>query len=148
MNLNKVFVPKKGEFTEQWKVIDAQGQVVGRLASRIIHMIKGKDDPRFTANCNTLCRIIVINAEKVVLTGKKMTMKIYRKHTRYVGNDQEVAARDMMKKDGTAILRLALKRMLHSRSPLNRELLDHNVLIYEGNTHPHIAQVRANAVTA
>ena len=141
MNFNKHFVPTAKNLVERWKVVDAKGQHVGRLATKLVHMVKGKDEPFYTPHAKTGHRIIVINADKVVFTGSKMEDKSYWKYTRYVGNKQTFTAKDLMQKDKTLVLQHAVKGMMQNSS-LNRDLFENHILFYCGAEHPHKAQIK------
>ena len=116
------------------------------IASDIVSFAKGKKSPMYTPNVNPQYKIVVLNAEHVVFSGKKMDLKIYRKYTRYVGNDQEIIAKDLKKKDPTAILEKAIKGMMQ-RNHLCREIQD-GIFVYAGSNHKHGAQIRHSVAVA
>jgi large subunit ribosomal protein L13 len=119
-------------------VIDANNKVLGRLSSQIVNILRGKDKVYFTPNSDCGDNVIVINAEKVRLTGKKMTDKVYIRHTGHPGGQRFATPRELMAKDGRRVLEMAIKGML----PKNRlgSKLYTNLFVYEGSEHPHQAQ--------
>jgi large subunit ribosomal protein L13 len=132
------FMAKKGELPQKWYVIDAADQVVGRLAVQIASILRGKHRPEYTPHVDTGEFVIVINAEKVRLTGKKWQTKSYQWYTRYPGGLKEVSARIMLDKHPERILREAVRRMV-PRTPLGRKQMT-KLKIYAGPNHPHQAQ--------
>lgn len=132
------YYPKQGDVKETWCVVDAKGEIVGRVASRIAAVLRGKNDPTFHPAVNPHNHVIVLNADKVVFTGKKLRQKKYYRHTGYPGGLKETTAGAMLERKPTEVLRLAVKGML----PKNRlgDALLRNIRIYEGDTHPHQAQ--------
>ena len=130
---------KEKEVNQKWWLIDASQQTVGRLASKIAHMLQGKHKPYYTPHINCGDKIIVINAEKVRFTGKKMTDKTYLSHTGYPGGQRSVTPKELIKKDqAERILFLAIKRML-PKTKLQKPFLS-NLFLYEGAQHQHAAQ--------
>jgi large subunit ribosomal protein L13 len=134
----KTYQAKKGELSHQWYLVDAEGKVLGRLATKLANVLRGKDKPTFTANQDTGGFIIVVNAEKVTLTGKKMKDKIYYRHTGYPGGIKEISAEKLLAKKPTEMIRMAVKGMLPKNS-LGRQML-RKLKIYAGPNHPHEAQ--------
>lgn len=135
----KTFVAKPGEIEKKWVLIDAEGLVVGRLASLIAMRLKGKHRPQYTPHVDTGDNVIVINAEKVVFTGQKTDDKIYYRHTGYPGGIKKRTPRRILdSKFPERILELAVGRML-SRGPQQRQLM-RNLKVYKGAAHPHEAQ--------
>ena len=135
----KTYVAKPGEIEKKWVVIDGEGLVVGRLASLIAMRLKGKHRPQYTPHVDTGDNVIVINAEKVVFTGKKTDDKIYYRHTGYPGGIKKRTPRRILEsKFPERILELAVGRML-SRGPQQRQLM-RNLKVYKGAAHPHEAQ--------
>jgi large subunit ribosomal protein L13 len=122
----------------RWFVIDATDQVVGRLAVQIANILRGKHRPEYTPHIDTGEFVIVINAEKVRFTGKKMETKSYAWYTRYPGGLHEAMARDLIEKHPERILREAVRRMV-PRNRLGRQQMT-KLKIYKGPTHPHQAQ--------
>jgi large subunit ribosomal protein L13 len=124
---------------KKWVVIDASNQILGRLSSQIVNILRGKNKPSFTPNVDCGDNVIVINAEKVRLTGKKMTDKVYTRHTGHPGGQRFATPRELMAKDGRKVVEMAIKGML----PKNRlgSKLYTNLYVYEGAEHPHQAQL-------
>lgn len=122
----------------KWWIVDAEGKVLGRLASQIATILQGKHSSRYVPHVDTGDHIVVINAEKVVMTGKKMADKIYRHHTLYVGHLREISAKRMMKEKPEEIIRLAVRRMM-PKSKLGRKMFG-KLKVYSGTEHAHSAQ--------
>ncbi len=135
---NTTYSAKASELEKKWYVIDAEGKVVGRLASEVAKILRGKHKPTYTPNVDTGDFVIVINTDKMVFTGNKLEDKIYRRHTGYIGNMKETQAKDMMSKDSTKVLMLAVKGMLPKNS-LGRKMLT-KLRVYAGNEHEQAAQ--------
>ena len=135
----KTYNAKSGEIEKKWFLIDAKGLVVGRLASIIALRLKGKHRATFTPNVDTGDNIIVINAEKVILTGRKVEKKIYHHHTGFIGGIKERSAKFILEgRFPERIVEKAVERML-PRGPLGRHQLG-NLRVYKGPEHPHTAQ--------
>jgi large subunit ribosomal protein L13 len=134
----KTFMPKADSIEKKWYVIDANGQTVGRLASEIAKILIGKNKPEFTPSVDTGDYVIVINAEKIVVTGKKETQKMYRRHTGYIGGLKEVVYKDMMAKHPDRIITQAVKGML-PKNTLGSHMLK-KMKVYAGSEHNHQAQ--------
>lgn len=133
------YVAKPGEVEKKWVLIDANGLVVGRLASLIATRLKGKHKAIYTPHVDCGDNIIVINADKVVLSGAKYTDKVYYRHTGYPGGIKETTPRRLLEgKFPERVLHKAVERML-KRGPLQRKLM-RNLKIYKGAEHPHQAQ--------
>ena len=135
---NTTYSAKASELERKWYVIDAEGKVVGRLASEVAKILRGKNKQTFTPNVDTGDFVIVINTDKMVFTGNKLEDKIYRRHTGYIGNMKETQAKDMMSKDSTKVLMLAVKGMLPKNS-LGRKMLT-KLRVYAGSEHEQAAQ--------
>ncbi len=134
----KTTFPKASDVAHAWKLVDAAGQPAGRLAVKIANLLRGRDRPDYTPHVNTGASIVVINAEKVKLTGDKENQKIYKDFSGYPGGLKERTAAEIRQRDPTRILRQAVRGMLpanHTRNALMRRLL-----IYVGSEHPHAAQ--------
>ncbi len=123
---------------KQWYVIDAEGQTVGRLASQVASVLRGKNKPTYTPHVDCGDNVIVINADKVVFTGKKLDQKLYRRHTGYAGGLRKTTARQMMDTHPERVLMHAVKGMLPKNS-LGRKMLT-NLRVYAGTEHNHEAQ--------
>ncbi|MGQ9689028.1 MAG: 50S ribosomal protein L13 [Desulfobaccales bacterium] len=134
----KSYMAKKLEVPRRWFVVDAQGKVLGRLASRIAIVLRGKNKPEFTPHLDTGDFVVVVNAGQVRLTGKKLDQKIYYRHSGYPGGLKETSARQRLKKKPEEVLRHAVRGMLPKNS-LGRHLLK-KLKIYPGAEHPHEAQ--------
>lgn len=129
---------KKGEVERKWYLVDASGAVLGRLAVKIADRLRGKNKPIFTPNCDTGDFIIVVNAEKVKLTGKKLDNKIYYRHSGYPGGLKAETARERLSKKPEQILTDAVWGMLPKGS-LGRAMIK-KLKVYRGSEHPHKAQ--------
>jgi len=132
------YIPKADESTRQWFVIDAKDQVLGKLATRAATLLTGKHKPTYTPFLDTGDHVIVINAEKIHLTGRKEEDKIYRHHTLYLGGLKSQAAGDVRKKHPTRLVEEAVKGML-PKTKLGRAMF-HKLKVYAGSSHPHQAQ--------
>ncbi len=134
----KTFQAKKEEVRHQWYLVDAEGKVLGRLAAELAKVLRGKNKPIYTPHVDTGDFVIVVNAGKVALTGKKMKDKIYYRHTGYPGGIREMSAEKLMAKKPAEIVRIAVRGMLPKTS-LGRQMIQ-KLKIYTGPTHPHEAQ--------
>ena len=129
---------KNSDNPQRWCLVDADGAVLGRLASQVAHRLRGKHNPKFTPHVDTGDWVIVINAEKIVLTGRKMDQKIYYRHSGYIGGLKEMSAKELLKKKPEELIRSAVKGML-PKNKLGRRLFK-KLKVYTGNAHPHEAQ--------
>lgn len=134
----KTYMARAGEVSRQWYVIDAQGKVLGRLATRIAMMLRGKNKPTFTPHMDTGDFVVVLNAAQVALTGRKLDNKLYYRHSGYPGGLKTITARHLLQKKPEDLLRHAVRGMLPKNS-LGRHLLK-KLKIYAGGEHPHQAQ--------
>jgi large subunit ribosomal protein L13 len=134
----KTYTPKPGEITRRWWLVDAENQTLGRLATRIARVLRGKHKPQFTPHLDTGDYVVVVNAEKVRLTGRKATDKTYFRHSGYMGGDRLVPITEVMSKRPERVIELAVKGML-PKNNLGR-LMRKKLKIYAGPTHPHVAQ--------
>ncbi len=135
----KTYAAKPADVDKKWVMIDAQGLVVGRLASIIALRLRGKHKPTYTPHVDCGDNVIVVNADKVVLTGRKLQQKVYHHHTGYVGGIKERTAKFIMEgRFPERIVEKAVERML-PRGPLGRTQLG-NLRVYKGPDHPHAAQ--------
>ncbi len=134
----KTFMAKPGEVERKWYVVDATDMVLGRLASNVAAVLRGKNKPIFTPNVDTGDYVIIINADKVRLTGKKLEQKYYRYHTGYIGGLKEIQYKDMMEKKPALAVELAIKGMLPKNS-IGRKMFK-KLKVYAGSEHPHAAQ--------
>lgn len=142
MDMNKAFFLRKEDRNPQWRVLNAEGQVLGRLATQIVTIIRGKDQAMFTNHTDSGDYVVVINAEKIVLTGNKWDGKVYQSHSGWIGGLKEVTAKELFQKDPAELIRLAIKRMM-PKNRLSRQIL-RKVRIVVGAEHAHTAQVRVN----
>jgi large subunit ribosomal protein L13 len=138
IDMNNAFFMRKEDRKPAWKVIDAQGKVLGRLATHIATMLRGKDKSLFTPHTDCGDYIVIVNADKVVLTGNKWNDKEYIRHTLYMGGKKIETARQLYEKKPTELIMRAVKRML-PKNRLNRDVLT-KLKIYVGDQHPHRAQ--------
>ncbi|MEZ4525391.1 MAG: 50S ribosomal protein L13 [Desulfobacterales bacterium] len=129
---------KDSDIEGKWVVVDASGMVLGRLASMIASRIRGKHNPLFTPHADTGDSVIVINAEKIVLTGRKMEQKKYYRHSGYIGGLKTTTARELLAKKPEDMIRFAVKGML-PKNRLGYKLIQ-KLKVYAGNQHPHEAQ--------
>lgn len=134
----KSYMARKGEVPRHWYVVDAQGKILGRLASRIAMVLRGKTKPVFTPHADTGDFVVVVNAAQVRLTGKKLDNKLYYRHSGYPGGLKSMSARHLLRKKPEEVLRHAVRGMLPKNS-LGRQLLK-KLKIYAGGEHPHQAQ--------
>ncbi len=134
----RTVIPKKESVNRRWYVVDAKGQVLGRLASRVARVLRGKEKPYFTPHMDTGDFVIVINAEKVRLTGAKEERKTYFHYTGYPGGGRYEPLRRLRQRRPEAIIRHAVKGML-PKSRLGRQLFS-KLKVYAGPNHPHAAQ--------
>ena len=134
----KTFVAKEKEVKKNWYLVDAKNKILGRLATQIAMRLRGKHKPIFTPHADTGDFIVVINAEKVSLTGKKWDKKIYYRHSGYIGGLKEISAKRLLEKKPEDVLRFAVKGMLPKNSLGRRQLK--KLKIYVGSDHPHQAQ--------
>ncbi|MBP1594965.1 MAG: ribosomal protein bacterial type [Acidobacteria bacterium] len=134
----KSVIPGEKEMQKQWHVVDAEGQILGRLATRVARLLTGKEKPVYTPFLDTGDHVIVINADKVRLTGKKLTGKMYRHHTGYPGGLREVSAGVLMARTPERLVREAVFGML-PKTKLGRAMRK-KLRVYSGSQHPHQAQ--------
>ena len=134
----KTFMAKKEEVARHWLLVNAEGGVLGRLAARLAPILQGKHKPTYTPHVDTGDFIVVINANKIVLTGRKLDQKMYQRYSGYPGGLKERSAREMLVKHSDRMLMLAVRRML-PKSDLGRLML-RKLKIYAGLDHPHQAQ--------
>ena len=132
------YMPNEAAIERKWYVVDAEGCTLGRLASEIAKVLRGKNKPVFTPHADTGDYVIVINAEKVVVTGKKLDQKIYYRHSEYVGGMKETPLREKLKKAPTEVVEKAVRGML-PKGPLGNKMYK-KLFVYAGAEHPHAAQ--------
>lgn len=134
----KSFMANAQNIQRKWYVIDAEGKPLGRLASEVAKILRGKNKPTFTPHVDTGDHVIVLNSDKVVLTGNKLEDKMYRHHSQYIGGMKEVAYKDFLKKNSDKAIRLAVQGMLPKNS-LGRTMIK-KLKVYKGNEHEQEAQ--------
>ena len=141
----KTFMASPKTIDRKWYVVDAAGMTLGRLSSEVAKVLRGKNKPIFTPHIDTGDYVIVINAEKVVVTGRKLDQKTYFSHSEYVGGvrettlrAKETTLREMLEKKPTEVIRFAVKGML-PKGPLGNQMIS-KLHVYAGENHPHAAQ--------
>ncbi len=132
------YTPKKGEITRNWQVIDASGQVLGRLAARIATILQGKNKPTYTPHVDTGDFVVVINAEKVKITGRKADVQTYETYSRYPGGRHVYSYKTMNALHPEKVILVTVKRML-PKNKMGRNLLT-KLKVYRDDKHPHSAQ--------
>lgn len=134
----KTFMASPATIERKWYVVDAEGKTLGRLTSEIASVLRGKHKPIFTPHMDTGDYVIVVNAEKVKVTGKKLSQKIYYHHSGYVGGMKETTLKEMLAKKPERVVELAVKGML-PKGPLGRQMYK-KLFVYAGPEHKHAAQ--------
>jgi large subunit ribosomal protein L13 len=134
----KTYMAKPSTITRKWYVVDAKDQVLGRLAVEVAKMLRGKNKPTYTPHMDTGDHVIIINADKVALTGKKLDKKIYFRHSGYPGGATYTKAGDLLKKRPVRMVELAVRGML-PKNRLGRQMIK-KLRVYGGAEHPHTAQ--------
>jgi len=134
----KTWNAKPGEIERQWHLVDAEGQTLGRLATRIAETLRGKNKPQYTPHVDTGDFVIVVNAEKIAVTGKKLDDKMYHRHSGYPGGLRSRSLREQLARRPEEVIRKAVKGML-PRNRLGRAQI-RKLKIYAGPEHPHTAQ--------
>jgi large subunit ribosomal protein L13 len=134
----KTYQAKKEDIEHKWYLVNAEGKVLGRLSTELAKILKGKNKPTYTPHVDTGDFVIVVNAGKITLTGKKMKDKIYYHHTGYPGGIKEMSAEKLLARKPTEMIRMAVRGMLPKNS-LGRQML-RKLKIYAGPNHPHEAQ--------
>jgi large subunit ribosomal protein L13 len=134
----RTFTRKKEEIERDWYVVDAEGETLGRLASRIAPILRGKHKPTFTPHLDCGDFVIVINADKVQVTGRKMDQKFYYRHSGYPGGIRRISLRDQLDRYPERVIQSAVRGML-PKNKLGRRMIK-KLKVYAGNEHPHQAQ--------
>jgi large subunit ribosomal protein L13 len=136
----KTYIAKEDEIkaAQKWYVVDATNLILGRMASRVAAVLKGKHKSIYSPHQDTGDFVVVINADKVKVTGNKLKTKIYLRYTGYPGGQRAAALGDMMQKDSRKVVELAIKRML-PKNALGRQMF-RKLKVYSGSAHPHVAQ--------
>jgi large subunit ribosomal protein L13 len=139
--MQKTWNAKPGEIERRWFLVDAEGKTLGRLATQIADTLRGKDKPQYTPHVDTGDFVVVVNAEKVVVTGNKLDQKMYHRHSGYPGGLRSRSLRDQLDRQPAEVIRKAVKGML-PRNRLARQQLN-KLKVYAGPDHPHEAQAPA-----
>ena len=134
----QTYMANPDKIERKWYVVDAEGCTLGRLASGVASVLRGKNKPQFTPHVDTGDYVIVVNADKIKVTGKKLEQKIYYNHSDYVGGMKETTLKEMMAKKPEKVVELAVKGML-PKGPLGREMYT-KLFVYAGPEHKHAAQ--------
>ena len=134
----KTYMANPDKIERKWYVVDAEGQTLGRMASEIAKVLRGKNKPEYTPHVDTGDYVVVVNAEKVKVTGKKMDQKIYYHHSDYVGGMKETTLKEMMAKKPEKVIELAVKGML-PKGPMGRDMIK-KLHVYAGPEHKQQAQ--------
>lgn len=137
--MNKTFFAKPEDLKKNWYIVNAEGQILGRLAAKIAVILRGKNKPIFTPHVDTGDFVVVVNAEKVKLTGKKLYAKSYARHSGYPGGLRVVNAKTMLERKPEDVIKLAVRGML-PKNILGRKLIK-KLKVYRGSEHPHKAQM-------
>ena len=136
--MKKTYSAKKSDITRNWHIIDAEDAVLGRMASKVASILKGKHKPIYTPSIDTGDHVVIINAEKVKLTGKKLENKVYWRHSGYTGGIKSQTAADIMEKNPEKVIRHAIAGML-PKNTIGRKMIK-KLKVYAGPDHPHKAQ--------
>ncbi|MFA5357090.1 MAG: 50S ribosomal protein L13 [Candidatus Omnitrophota bacterium] len=136
--MNKTYTPKKEEIKRKWYIVDAKDKILGRLAAKVAVILRGKHKAIFTPHLDTGDGVIVINAAKIKVTGRKLKQKVYRRYSGYQGGLREVPLERMLKNKPEMVIMLAVKRMLPI-SPLGRDIIK-KLKVYPDDKHPHKSQ--------
>ena len=137
--MNRAFILKNEDHKPKWQVIDASGEVLGRLATRVADILRGKTSPSYTPHTDSGDYVVILNCEKIYLSGDKWEDKIYSNYSGWRSGLKQTTAQDLFKKDPTELIRIAVKGML-PKNKLNRQVIK-KLKIYVGGEHPHQAQV-------
>lgn len=134
----KTYIATPANVERKWYVVDAEGQTLGRLASEVAKVLRGKNKPVYTPYLDLGDNVIVVNAEKIKVTGKKLDQKVYFSHSKYAGGTTELTLKEMLEKDPTAVITMAVKGML-PKGPLGRSMIT-KLHVYAGPEHKNAAQ--------
>lgn len=135
---NSTYMPNPNQVERKWYVIDAEGKTLGRLASEVASILRGKKKPIFTPNADCGDYVIVVNAEKIKVTGKKLDQKVYYRHSDYVGGLKSATLREMLQRHPERVIEMSVKGML-PKGPIGREMYK-KLFVYAGPEHKHEAQ--------
>ena len=136
--MEKTYVTRKEDVEREWYVVDATGQTLGRLATQVAHILRGKHKPTYSPSVDTGDCVIVVNAEKIQVTGRKLDQKIYYSYSGYPGGLKEITLRNLLQKHPTRVIEHAVKGML-PKNRLGRQMF-RKLKVYAGPAHPHAAQ--------
>jgi large subunit ribosomal protein L13 len=136
--VGKTYVTKESDVQRDWYVVDARGQTLGRLATRVASVLRGKHKPIYSPAVDVGDYVVVVNAEKVHVTGRKLDQKIYYRHSGYPGGLKEITLRNLLQKYPARVIEHAVRGML-PKNRLGRKLFKH-LKVYVGSEHPHVAQ--------
>jgi large subunit ribosomal protein L13 len=136
--IQKTYTPKPGDIERKWWIVDAEGQTLGRLASKVAPILRGKHKPMYTPNIDVGDYVIIINADKIAVTGSRMDDKIYYRHSHVIGGLKAIKLRDQLKRFPDRPIRAAIKGML-PKNALGRAMY-RKLKVYAGSKHPHEAQ--------
>lgn len=136
--MDKTYIPKSGDITQDWILVDANGQNLGRLATQIAQILLGKHKPTFTPGMDTGDFVVVVNCERIQVTGNKMEEKMYYRHSQYPGGLKEITLRKQLQKHPDRVIRAAVWGML-PHNKFGRQLIK-KLKVYAGPDHPHSAQ--------
>ena len=134
----RTFIPKKDDIEQKWWLVNAEGKILGRLATEIADLIRGKKKPQFTSHLDTGDFVVVINAEKIRVSGRKLDQKIYYSHSQYPGGLKEETLKDLLKRKPEEVIKKAVWGMI-PKGKLGRAVYK-KLKVYSGPTHPHEAQ--------
>ena len=134
----KTYMANPTKIERKWYVVDAEGCTLGRLSSEVAKVLRGKNKPEYTPHIDTGDYVVIINADKIKVTGKKLDQKIYYRHSDYVGGMKETTLKEMLNKKPADVIKLAVKGML-PKGPLGRQMMS-KLHVYAGPEHPHAAQ--------
>jgi large subunit ribosomal protein L13 len=134
----KTYSARPQDVRRQWHLVDADGKTLGRLATEIARRLRGKHKPEYTPHIDTGDYVVVINAEKIHVTGRKMSDKIYHHHTGYIGNLKSISLENLLSRKPERVIQKAVKGMM-PKGPLGRDMFA-KLKVYAGPEHPHVAQ--------
>jgi large subunit ribosomal protein L13 len=134
----RTFIPKKGDIEQKWLLIDAEGRILGRMATEVADLIRGKRKPQFTSHLDTGDFVVIVNAEKIKVSGRKLEQKKYYSHSGYPGGIKEETLKDLLERKPEEVIKKAVWGMI-PKGKLGRALYK-KLKVYRGPTHPHEAQ--------
>ena len=136
--MNRTYIPNKKDIKRTWYLVDAQDKTLGRLAARVAGILRGKHKPDFTPHLDTGDGVIVINASKIKVTGRKLEQRVYRRYSGYPGGQRAIPLANLLEKKPKMVFQLAVKRML-PKGPLGRKIFK-KLKVYPDEQHPHNSQ--------